>query len=226
MASVMPVRALVGVAALSTTLGLSVALPSSAHAVSEPSLTSTSSPTVRVVSTTTTATTTSTSTTAVTMPTLSYGATSTYVTRVQRILAIRQTGTYDLATVAAVKRLQTWKRISPVNGVVSGATWTALNDPTLSYANKTSKSTRATMPFLTWAASPHGRGIAYRESKLSCTIVSYNGSWRGKWQMTLSLWKSYGGLVYASSPEKASCLAQDKVAYKVWVASWWYPWGG
>ena len=72
----------------------------------------------------------------------------------------------------------------------------------------------------------HGRGVAYRESHLSCTVVSANGSWRGKWQMTTSLWKSYGGLTYAATPEKASCLAQDKVAYRVWIASWWGPWGG
>jgi hypothetical protein len=125
-----------------------------------------------------------------------------------------------------VKRLQTWKRIAPVTGVVNAATWAVLDDPTLTAPAKASKAARAALPFVTWAASVHGRGIAYRESHLSCTVVSANGSWRGKWQMTKSLWKSYGGLTYAATPEKASCLAQDKVAYRVWIVSWWGPWGG
>ncbi len=205
MAYVMPVRTLLGVVALSTVL-VTVLLAPVAPAVA-------ATPTVAT-------------TAATVLPTLRAGSAGANVTRVQRVLAIRQTGVYDAATVAAVKRLQTWKRISPVSGVVSGATWTALADPTLSAAAKTSWGVRAALPFATWAASVHGRGIAYRESHLSCTVVAASGSWRGKWQMTKSLWKAYGGLAYAATPEKASCLAQDKVAYRVWVVSWWGPWGG
>jgi hypothetical protein len=225
MASVMPVRSLLSVAALTTVLATALLLPTAAVAATAPVVGSDATapstrpaPVVAPATAETVAVTTS-------LPTLRSGSTGTYVTRVQRVLAIRQTGVYDSATVAAVKRLQTWKKLL-VTGVVNSATWTALADSTLSYANKTSKATRATMPFLTWAASVHGRGIAYRESHLSCTVVSYNGSWRGKWQMTTSLWRTYGGLTYAATPEKASCLAQDKVAYRVWIASWWGPWGG
>jgi hypothetical protein len=222
----MPVRSLLSVAALSAVLATALLAPVSAAAATAPVAGSDATapstrlaPVVASVSTETVAVTTS------SLPTLKAGSTGTYVTRVQRVLAIRQTGVYDTATVAAVKRLQTWKKLL-VTGVVNSVTWSALADPTLSYANKTSRSTRATMPFLTWAASVHGRGIAYRESHLSCTVVSSSGSWRGKWQMTTSLWKSYGGLTYAATPEKATCLAQDKVAYRVWIASWWGPWGG
>jgi hypothetical protein len=218
------VRSLASLAALSTVLATALLVPVAAVAATGPVAgsgagTPSPRPAPTVAPTASAAATTS-------LPTLKAGSAGTYVATVQRILAIRQSGTYDSVTVAAVKRLQSWKKISPVTGVVSGVTWTALADPTLSAANKASKSTRAALPFLTWAASVHGRGIAYRESHLSCTVVSASGSWRGKWQMTTSLWKSYGGLTYAATPEKASCLAQDKVAYRVWIASWWRPWGG
>jgi len=39
-------------------------------------------------------------------------------------------------------------------------------------------------------------------------------------------WKNYGGTKYAATPDKASCLEQDRIAYKGWVDSWWNPWGG
>jgi len=224
MASVMPVRSLVSVAALSTVLATALLVPVAAVAATAPVAgADATAPAPRPAPVAATPTTSATATTS--LPTLKAGSSGTYVTRVQRVLAIRQTGVYDSTTVAAVKRLQTWKKLL-VTGVVNGATWIALTDTTLSYANKTSKSTRATMPFLTWAASVHGRGIAYRESHLSCTVVSSSGSWRGKWQMTTSLWKAYGGLAYAATPEKATCLAQDKVAFRVWITSWWGPWGG
>jgi len=205
MASVMPVRTLLGVAALTAALGLSVVVPVGASAA----------PATGTVVRTATA-----------LPTLKAGSTGIYVTRVQRVLAIRLTGVYDRATVAAVKRLQTWKKISPVNGVVSGVTWFALNDVTLGATYRDSKTKRATLPFLTWQSSVHGHGISYRESHNSCTVLSPTKSWRGKWQMSIALWKANGGLTYAASPDKASCLAQDKVAYKVWIRSWWSPWGG
>ena len=205
MASVMPVRTLLGVVALTAALGLSVVVPTGASAAPV------AGSAVRA---------------ATALPTLKAGATGAYVTRIQRILAIKQTGVYDKATVAAVKRLQTWKRISPVNGVVSGATWPALNDPTLSSTSRTSKTARAAMPFLTWQSSVHGHGISYRESHNSCTVLSPTGAWRGKWQMSTSLWRANGGLASAATPDKASCLAQDKVAYRIWIRSWWSPWGG
>jgi hypothetical protein len=201
----MPVRALLGVAALIAALGLSVLVPVAAHAAPA------GGSAVR---------------TATALPALKAGSTGAYVIRIQRILAVRQTGVYDAGTVAAVKRLQAWKKILPVNGVVSGVTWFALNDVTLGATYRTSRPARSRLPFLTWQGSVHGHGISYRESHNSCTVRSASGSWRGKWQMSLALWRANGGLAYAASPEKASCLAQDKVAYKVWITSWWAPWGG
>ena len=37
------------------------------------------------------------------------------------------------------------------------------------------------------------------------------GSYRGKWQMSATLWKGYGGLSYAPTADQASCAEQDKV---------------
>jgi hypothetical protein len=159
------------------------------------------------------------------LPTLVYGSTGTYVTSVQRTLAIRQNGRYDSVTVAAVKRVQAWKKLA-VTGVVGATTWPILRDPTLTSTMITSRTARARLAFVAWQGSVHGYGIAYRESKGRCTALSYGAAYRGKWQMSLSLWKAYGGLHYAAAPEKASCLNQDKVAYKIWIASGWRPWGG
>ena len=204
MASVMPVRALIGAAALSTALGLSVLAPTGASAAPA------TGTTVAVTA----------------LPTLRVGSAGALVADVQRILAVRRSGVFDRATAAAVRRLQAWKRVSPANGVVSGATWTLLKDPTLSPAMRASRAARARLPLAAWQASVHGRGIVYRESKGSCTIMSRTGAWRGKWQMTLSLWRANGGLAFAAAPERASCLNQDVVAYRVWVRSGWRPWGG
>jgi hypothetical protein len=68
--------------------------------------------------------------------------------------------------------------------------------------------------------------IVWRESNGRCDVVSSNGLWRGEWQMTMSLWRANGGRSYASSPERATCGEQDKVAYRIWISSGWGPWGG
>jgi hypothetical protein len=205
MASVMPVRALVGAAALTTALGLSLVAPTGASAATVG---------------------TGTTVAATTLPTLRAGSSGILVTRVQGVLAIRRTGVFDRATVAAIKRLQAWKHVYPVNGVLGATTWRVLGDPTLGYALRTSTAARAKYPFTAWLGSVHGRGIAYRESHLSCTVLSRTHIYRGKWQMTLSLWRANGGLAFAAAPERASCLNQDKVAYRIWVRSGWRPWGG
>lgn len=99
-------------------------------------------------------------------------------------------------------------------------------DPTMTSAARTSRSAREAVSFSTWLSSAHGRMIVQRESGGSCTIVSSSGAYRGKWQMGAPFWSSYGGLKYASTPDRASCAEQDRVAYRGWIASWWYPWGG
>jgi hypothetical protein len=93
-------------------------------------------------------------------------------------------------------------------------------------AARGSRSARELVSFAAWQASPHGRMIVQRESGGSCTITSPSGAYRGKWQMSSAFWKAYGGLTYAPSADRATCLQQDRVAYRGWLASWWYPWGG
>jgi hypothetical protein len=91
---------------------------------------------------------------------------------------------------------------------------------------KRSQSARSDLAFEVWLTSAHGRAIVRRESGGRCTAVNPSGAYRGKWQMGSWFWKNYGGLKYASTPDRASCLEQDRVAYKGWVDSWWNPWGG
>jgi peptidoglycan hydrolase-like protein with peptidoglycan-binding domain len=174
---------------------------------------------------------------------LTYGEQNIHVKRVQRILGVKRTGYYGTLTRAAVKRFQ---RSVPlrVTGNVNARTWRALLrleaqqlaarsvapaptiDPTMTTAARGSRSARELVSFAAWQASPHGKMIVKRESGGSCTITSPSGAYRGKWQMSSLFWKSYGGLTYASSADRATCLQQDKVAYRGWLASWWHPWGG
>ena len=172
---------------------------------------------------------------------LTYGEQNIHVKRVQRILGVKRTGYYGTLTRAAVKRFQ---RSVPlrVTGNVNARTWRALlrleaqqlaarssestTDPTMTTAARGSRSARELVSFASWQASPHGRMIVQRESGGSCTITSPSGAYRGKWQMSSLFWKTYGGLTYASSADRATCLQQDRVAYRGWLASWWDPWGG
>ena len=203
MTRVMPARALASAVALSTVLGLSVLAPTTASAAT--------ATTVRTAA----------------LPALRIGSTGAQVTYLQYVLAVRRTGVYDRATAAAVRRVQLWKHVYPANGVAAGAaTWQALRDPSVVSFMRASRAARARYTFVAWQTSVHGRGIAYRESHLSCTALSRTGVYRGKWQMTLSLWRANGGLAFAATPERASCLNQDKVAYRIWVRSGWRPWGG
>jgi peptidoglycan hydrolase-like protein with peptidoglycan-binding domain len=173
---------------------------------------------------------------------LVYGERNIHVKRVQRILNVKQTGYFGPVTQRAVKRFQYVSKIR-VTGVVNALTWSALLrrearqiaaraattttvDPTMTTAARGSRSARELVSFAAWQASPHGKMIVKRESGGSCTITSPSGAYRGKWQMSSLFWKSYGGLTYASSADRATCLQQDKVAYRGWLASWWHPWGG
>jgi peptidoglycan hydrolase-like protein with peptidoglycan-binding domain len=177
---------------------------------------------------------------------LVYGERNRHVTRVQRILSVQQTGFFGPLTRKAVKRFQAGSGLR-VTGAVNAATWKALLrlearqraardaapapstssvDPTMTTAARGSRSARELVSFAAWQASPHGKMIVKRESGGSCTITSPSGAYRGKWQMSSLFWKTYGGLAYASSADRATCLEQDKVAYKGWLASWWHPWGG
>jgi hypothetical protein len=194
----MPSRTLAGAVAVATVVGLGLSAPADA-VVSTPRAT---------------------------LPNLTMGASGPVVKSLQRTLAISQSGVYDKKTFAAVKRIQVWKKISPANGIVSAKTWTAVTDPTLTRRMLTSPAARRTMVFAAWRGSVHGYGISYREAKLTCTAVSARGLYRGKWQMSATLWRAYGGLHFAKTANTASCLQQDAVAFKVWQSNGWKPWGG
>ena len=102
----------------------------------------------------------------------------------------------------------------------------AVADVTTTAKAQRSPTYRATVTLAQWQASRHGKRIAWRESHNVCTAVSADGRFRGKWQMTKSLWLTHGGRKFARTPQRATCLEQDTVARRVWVASWWWPWGG
>lgn len=99
-------------------------------------------------------------------------------------------------------------------------------DLTMTSAARSSRAARERVSLADWRASDHARMIVWRESNGRCDVVSSNGLWRGCWQMTMTLWRANGGLQYASSPDRASCAEQDRVAYRVWLSAWWGPWGG
>lgn len=100
------------------------------------------------------------------------------------------------------------------------------DDATTTRKAKHSQAHRASIDLKTWQRSKHGRAISWRESNNVCRIVSASGEHHGKWQMTQTLWRSYGGRKYAKSADRATCLEQDKVARRIWVDNWWWPWGG
>ncbi len=220
-------RALLGAATISLSLGLILAVPDAASAATAQISTQVSAPSlVRTV---------------VALPVLRRGSTGYYVTRVQIVLGVRVTGYYGPLTEAAVKRFQQCYRVTPADGVVRASTWLTLNrwyaakaarlraianDATMTTLAKTSSAARLAVSLKVWQASPHGQMIATRESHGSCTSVSSGGAYRGKWQLSASLWKGYGGLVFAATADRATCAEQDLDAYRAWLRSWWWPWGG
>jgi hypothetical protein len=222
-------RATLVVGAVSAALGASVVLSATATATTAPR---SAAPTVALRPAAVAAT-------ASALPVLRRGSTGPYVVRVQSILRIPRTGVFGRRTALHVAAFQKKKGL-PATGIVNAKTWKALlvfartrpalaatgGDPTMSATMRGSRAARAALPFTVWQSSPHGRYISNRESHNTCTVVSSNGLWRGKWQMTMSLWRGYGGTTYASAPERASCVQQDQVAYRVWISSWWGPWGG
>ena len=102
----------------------------------------------------------------------------------------------------------------------------AFTDVTVTSRAQHHRHFRASVSLRDWRRSPHGHAISWRESHDNCHVVNPSGAYRGKWQMTRSLWDSFGGRHYARVPDRATCLEQDVVARRIWVAQWWWPWGG
>jgi hypothetical protein len=113
-----------------------------------------------------------------------------------------------------------------VNPGVASAQTQAVTDLTVTPKAQKSIAYRKTVTLPQWQASKHGRAISFRESHNVCTAVSADGRFRGKWQMSQSLWSAHGGLTFAKTPQRATCKEQDTVARRIWVRSWWWPWGG
>lgn len=109
--------------------------------------------------------------------------------------------------------------------VVGLAPAQAADDLTVTRKAKNSQHYRKSIDLRTWRASPHGRDIVRRESNNVCDAINPDGFY-GKWQMSLSLWRTYGGRHYARTPARATCHEQDRVAHRVWIHNWWSPWGG
>ena len=220
-------RPLVGAVAVSAALGLSLVSTPAQAAVAPLRATGAPAPTATAA--------------AATVPVLTRGSTGHYVRVVQRTLGLRVTGHYRTRTVRAVKAFQTMVGLTRT-GVVDLATWRAVKrkaradaasrggtsdvDPTMTSVMKRSQSARGGLAFEVWVTSDHGKAIVKRESGGRCTAVNPSGAYRGKWQMGSWFWKNYGGLKFAPTADRASCLEQDRVAYKGWVDSWWGPWGG
>jgi hypothetical protein len=108
--------------------------------------------------------------------------------------------------------------------MVSGAA--AFSDVTVTRRAKLHQPYRQTITLRVWRRSPHGHSISWRESHNTCSAVNPNGRYRGKWQMSSSLWNAYGGRAFARTADRATCHQQDIVARRIWVDQWWWPWGG
>ncbi|GEM_PF-3893843 len=164
-------------------------------------------------------------------PELRPGALSIWVVALQQTLGVSPTsGYFGPLTEAAVKDLQSGSNL-PATGVVTAATWNLLGgvtapavDPTRTAAARDSAQHRKDLGVAAFVASWTASAVVDRESGGNCAIVSYNGAWRGKWQMDASFWATYGGTEFAAAPEAATCAQQDLVAYNGWVDRWWWPW--
>lgn len=87
------------------------------------------------------------------------------------------------------------------------------------------KAKRPTVSFEVWITSATAIKVIKKESHGNCKTTGSKGKYRGKWQMTAGVWKTYGGLQFAPMADLATCDQQDQVAYKLWLARGWQPWG-
>lgn len=87
-----------------------------------------------------------------------------------------------------------------------------------------SKEERKKISFEVWVDSPTAKYLKKKESNNNCKSTGSKGKYQGTWQMNAGFWKTYGGKKYASKASKATCMEQDLVAYKGWLARGWSPW--
>ncbi len=120
-------------------------------------------------------------------------------------------------TIAICTFLTIQTSVSPV----SAAIIRAADDPT---RGLDTKAERKKISFEVWVKSPTAKYLKKVESNNNCKSTGGNGKYQGTWQVDKGFWKTYGGLKYASKGSLASCLEQDRVAYKGWLARGWSPW--
>ena len=165
-------------------------------------------------------------------PALRKGDSSSWVKSVQHALGVQpESGYFGTVTDAAVRAFQTSVGLTPT-GIVDTATWNALGtrvaepaiDITTTELARTSATHRATIGVAAFVSSATALIVLERESGGSCTAVSSNGMYRGRWQMDRDFWSSHGGTEFAARPDLATCAEQDQVAYNGWVERWWQPW--
>jgi hypothetical protein len=87
-----------------------------------------------------------------------------------------------------------------------------------------SKAERKKISFEAWVNSPTAKYLKKVESRNNCKAIGGKGKYQGTWQVNAGFWKTYGGLKYAPKASQATCLEQDLVAYKGWLARGWSPW--
>ena len=87
-----------------------------------------------------------------------------------------------------------------------------------------SKEERKKISFEVWVDSPTAKYLKKVESNNNCKSTGGKGKYQGTWQVNAGFWKTYGGKKYASKASKATCMEQDLVAYKGWLARGWSPW--
>lgn len=80
------------------------------------------------------------------------------------------------------------------------------------------------IPAQGWAQRPKTRAVIACESSNRVNAVSRTGKYRGLFQMDRNFWRSYGGLTFAPTPDRASRAAQNYVAYRGFVSRGWAPW--
>jgi hypothetical protein len=105
-------------------------------------------------------------------------------------------------------------------GTANAATTQSAEDPT----RNLSKEERKKISFEVWVNSPTAKYLKKVESNNNCKSTGGKGKYQGTWQVNAGFWKTYGGKKYASKASKATCMEQDLVAYKGWLARGWSPW--
>ncbi|MGE5636613.1 MAG: transglycosylase family protein [Nocardioidaceae bacterium] len=139
------------------------------------------------------------------------------VSRLQRRLGVAADGVFGRQTLRAVKRFQRRRGLAP-DGVVGPLTRRALGLRPFGrgsvFRPRARSQARVEVPAIL-------RRIALCESGGNPAAVSPGGSFRGKYQFTISTWRSLGG---RGDPARAPEWLQDRIALKLYRLRGTAPW--